>query len=149
MRNAAALFRFLAPLIAAGVLLSGCGQATPAQPYNPDVCAASTLTTPSPGPDPAAMPACSIFRNPASGRAEAIVEDVGRTALLIGDSQSAPAVGWPRQAHTALGYHAYYCGASGTGFVAANAKTGSYIDALDRGEAGQCLRQRRRLDGKV
>jgi acyl-CoA thioesterase-1 len=134
MRNAPALFRFLAPLVAAGVLLGGCGQAIPPQPFNPDVCGASTLTTPTRGPDPATLPPCSIYRNPASGREEVLVDDVGHTALLIGDSQSAPAVGWPRQALTALGYHVYYCGAGGTGFVAANGKTGNYIDALDRGD---------------
>ncbi|MDQ0820099.1 acyl-CoA thioesterase-1 [Arthrobacter sp. V4I6] len=142
MRNATALFRFLAPMIAAGVLVGGCGQATPPQPYNPDVCAASTLTTPAPGPDagpdagpdPATMPPCSIHRNPASGREEVVLKDLGHTALLIGDSQSAPAVGWPRRALTAVGYHVYYCGAGGTGFVAANGKTGNYSDALDRGD---------------
>jgi acyl-CoA thioesterase-1 len=132
MRNAPALFRFLAPMIAAGVLLGGCGQTTPPQPSNPDVCAASTLATPT--PDPATMPPCSIYRNPESGREEVVLEDVGHTALLIGDSQSAPAPGWPRQALTTLGYDVYYCGAGGTGFVAANAKTGNYIDALDRGD---------------
>jgi acyl-CoA thioesterase-1 len=33
-----------------------------------------------------------------------------------------------------LGYHVYYCGASGTGFVAANARTGNYNEALNRGD---------------
>ena len=134
MRNATALFRFLAPMIAVGVLVGGCGQTTPPQPYNPDVCAASTLTTPTPGPDPATMPPCSVYRNPASGREEVVLDDPGHTALLIGDSQSAPAVGWPRQGLTAAGYHVYFCGAGGTGFVAANTKTGNYIDALNRGD---------------
>ncbi|WP_426978852.1 SGNH/GDSL hydrolase family protein [Pseudarthrobacter sp. O4] len=133
MRNATALFRFLAPMIAAGVLLGGCGQ-TPSQPYNPDVCAASTLTSPTAGQDPATMPPCSVYRNPATGREEVVVKDIGHTALLIGDSQSAPAVGWPRQGLTALGYHVYYCGAGGTGFVANNGKTGNYINALERGD---------------
>ena len=133
MRNATALSRFFALMIAVGVLLGGCGQTTPAQPYNPDVCA-RTLTAPTRGQDPAALPPCSIYRNPASGREEVILEDPGNTALLIGDSQSAPAAGWPRQALTALGYHVYFCGAGGTGFVAANAKTGNYIDALNRGD---------------
>ncbi|MET4093351.1 SGNH/GDSL hydrolase family protein [Arthrobacter sp. UYCu712] len=134
MRNASALFRFLAPLLAVGVLLGGCGQTTPPQPYDPDVCGASKLTTPAAGPDPSTMPPCSIYRNPASDREEVVVNDVGHTALLIGDSQSAPAVGWPRRGLTALGYHVFYCGAGGTGYVAANAKTGNYITALERGD---------------
>lgn len=134
MRNATALFRFLAPMIAVGVLVGGCGQTTPPQPYNPDVCAASTLTTPTPGPDPGALPPCSVYRNPASGREEVVLDDPAHTALLIGDSQSAPAVGWPRQGLTATGYHVYFCGGGGTGFVAANTRTGNYIDALNRGD---------------
>lgn len=134
MRNAPALFRFLVPIIAAGVLLGGCGQATPPQPYNADVCGGSKLTTPTAGPDPSTMPPCSIYSNPATGREEVVVNDIGHTALLIGDSQSAPAVSWPRLGLTALGYHVYFCGAGGTGFVAANTKTGNYITALERGD---------------
>lgn len=134
MRNATALFRFLAPMIAAGVLLGGCGQMTPPQPYNPDVCAVSTLATPTGATDPSTLPPCSIYRNPASGREEVVLADSGRTALLIGDSQSEPAASWPRRALTAQGYHVYFCGAGGTGFVAANATTGNYITALNRGD---------------
>ena len=134
MRNATALFRFFAPLIAAGVVLGGCGQMTPPQLFNPDVCAPSTPTTPTETSDPASLPPCSIYRNPANGREEVVLEDSGHTALLIGDSQSEPAVSWPRRALTALGYHVYFCGKGGTGFVAANATTGNYITALSRGD---------------
>ncbi|MGO4186854.1 SGNH/GDSL hydrolase family protein [Pseudarthrobacter sp. TAF60_1] len=56
------------------------------------------------------------------------------TALLIGDSQSEPADGWPRLGLAAVGYKVQFCGLGGTGFVAANGKTGNYIDALERGD---------------
>jgi acyl-CoA thioesterase-1 len=56
------------------------------------------------------------------------------TALLIGDSQSEPADGWPRLGLAAVGYKVHFCGLGGTGFVAANGKTGNYIDALLRGD---------------
>ena len=76
----------------------------------------------------------SRVRNPANGRLEAVVPDISRTALLIGDSQSEPLDGWPRQALTAAGYKVYFCGRGGTGFVSANGSTGNYIDALRDGD---------------
>ena len=63
-----------------------------------------------------------------------MVPDISRTALLIGDSQSEPADGWPRLGLAAVGYKVHFCGLGGTGFVAANGKTGNYIDALERGD---------------
>jgi acyl-CoA thioesterase-1 len=79
-------------------------------------------------------PAGSAYRNPANGRDEVIVEDIRHTAVLIGDSQSEPTNSWPRQALAALGYKPFFCGLAGTGFVAANGKTGNYPTALQRGD---------------
>jgi acyl-CoA thioesterase-1 len=87
-----------------------------------------------PGVDPAALPAGSYVRNPASGRDEVVVADMAHTALLIGDSQSEPYDGWPRLGLAAVGYKVHFCGLGGTGFVAGNGKTGNYIDALLRGD---------------
>jgi acyl-CoA thioesterase-1 len=84
--------------------------------------------------DPATLPAGSVYRNPANGRDEVVVPDIRNTALLIGDSQSEPSDGWPRLGLAAVGYKVHFCGRGGTGFVAANGKTGNYIDALLRGD---------------
>jgi acyl-CoA thioesterase-1 len=86
------------------------------------------------GADPEALPPGTVIRNPASGRDEVAVPDLRHTALLIGDSQSEPADGWPRLGLAAVGYKVHFCGLGGTGFVAANGKTGNYIDALERGD---------------
>ncbi|RKO26637.1 SGNH/GDSL hydrolase family protein [Pseudarthrobacter phenanthrenivorans] len=72
--------------------------------------------------------------NPVNGRLEAAVPDIGRTVLLIGDSQSEPADGWPRLGLAAAGYKVYFCGRGGTGFVSSNGSTGNYIEALLRGD---------------
>lgn len=76
----------------------------------------------------------SQVRNPANGRLEAVVPEISRTVLLIGDSQSEPADGWPRQGLAAAGYKVYFCGRGGTGFVTANGPTGNYLDALHEGD---------------
>ncbi|MEV7131529.1 GDSL-type esterase/lipase family protein [Arthrobacter sp. NPDC093128] len=176
MRNASALTRFVAPMIAVGVLMAGCGQA----PQTPDAATGSTVPAASaqasqpsaeavspkaaaaprkseaapvaaaPGepvaagsagkaqlatePDPSTMAPGSVYRNPANGRNEVIVANIRRTAVLIGDSQSEPEAGWPRQGLAAIGYNVFFCGRGGTGFVASNGKTGNYIDALQRGD---------------
>lgn len=80
------------------------------------------------------LPPGSIVHNPVFGRDEVVVPDPGRTALLVGDSQSSPANGWPRQALAALGYSVHFCGLGGTGFVASKGAVGNYIDALERGD---------------
>jgi len=159
MRNASARYRFVAPMIAAGVLLVGCGQspiqstATPAPSVNagqdargktirvpagaPGEPVAAGLGTKSQfvtGPDPETLPEGSLYRNPANGRDEVIVADIRHTAVLIGDSQSEPLTAWTRQGLGKAGYGVFFCGLSGTGFVAANGKTGNYIDALQRGD---------------
>ncbi|WP_457974217.1 SGNH/GDSL hydrolase family protein [Arthrobacter sp. D1-17] len=149
----------MGPLIAAGLLLSGCGTAVglgtgagsgtpvpvssqeatraPAPVAGPGeaVAAGAAVTEDlAAGPDPAALPAGSLYRNPANGRDEVIVEDIGRTVLLIGDSQSEPDSSWPRRALAGLGYDVFFCGKGGTGFVASNGATGNYVDALHRGD---------------
>lgn len=153
MRNASALSRLVAPMIAVGILVGGCGQTPPARTADPRATAGNGIyghAVPAPGepmaagsnatrklPPPTApgnMPAGTIYRNPASGRNEMVVEDIARTAVLIGDSQSEPASSWPRTALASLGYRVHFCGRGGTGFVASNGTTGNYIDALQRGD---------------
>ena len=168
MRTACALIRFVAPVIAIGVLMGGCGQAphtaapasgslnpvpgsaaspplgiTPgksgARPAagaagEPVAAGAGYKSMFVPLSDPATMPPGSVYRNPSNGREEVIVADIARTALLIGDSQSEPESGWPRQGLAAMGYDVFFCGLGGTGYVVANGKTGNYIDALQRGD---------------
>jgi acyl-CoA thioesterase-1 len=105
--------------LSAALLLSGCG--LPAQSAG--------------GSSPADVgPAFSRVLNPGNGRLEAVVPEIGRTVLLIGDSQSEPADGWPRRGLAAAGYRVYFCGKGGTGFVASKGATGNYIDALLRGD---------------
>jgi acyl-CoA thioesterase I len=151
MRKASALSCLVASGIAAGVLLTGCGQ-PPAPPASSTIQAAApgagapaVVAGPgaaggapgrsiSPGTDPELLAAGSVFRNPASGRDEVIVPDMRHTALLIGDSQSEPADGWPRLGLASVGYKVHFCGLGGTGYVAANGKTGNYLDALLRGD---------------
>ena len=59
------------------------------------------------------------------------------TALLIGDSQSEPADGWPRLGLASVGYKVHFCGLGGTGYVAANGKTGNYL-MRSSGVTGSC-----------
>ncbi|WP_255770150.1 SGNH/GDSL hydrolase family protein [Pseudarthrobacter sulfonivorans] len=146
--------RLVASGIAAGVLLCGCGQPTAPPAGSPasatqaaGAAAAGAPAAAGPGAaggaagryiergaDPESLPAGSVVRNPANGRDEVVVPDIRHTALLIGDSQSEPADGWPRLGLAAVGYKVHFCGLGGTGFVASNGKTGNYIDALQRGD---------------
>jgi acyl-CoA thioesterase-1 len=87
-----------------------------------------------PGAQSGALTPGSSVLNPVNGRLEAVVPDISRTALLIGDSQSEPGDGWPRLGLAGAGYKVYFCGRGGTGFVASNGTTGSYIDALLHGD---------------
>ncbi|HEU4667008.1 MAG TPA: SGNH/GDSL hydrolase family protein [Arthrobacter sp.] len=105
--------------VSSALVLSGCG--LPAQSAG--------------GPSMAgAGPAFSRVLNPGNGRPEALVPEIGSTVLLIGDSQSEPADGWPRLGLAAAGYRVYFCGKGGTGFVLSKDDTGNYIDALLRGD---------------
>ncbi|MFJ5954857.1 SGNH/GDSL hydrolase family protein [Paenarthrobacter sp. NPDC092416] len=143
MRKASATFRMLAPLIAVGVLLVGCGSTTSAPtstatrsvaPAPAETAAAQkpeTVATASPAPD---LPVGSLYKNPANNRNEVILADVRHTAVLIGDSQSQPKDSWPQRGIAALGYKLHVAGMGGTGFVASTTKTGNYIDALQRGD---------------
>jgi acyl-CoA thioesterase-1 len=112
------------------IALSGCGM--PAHPSAGSQVAAAAGQPGAGTVNPGA--AGSRVLNPANGRLEAVVPDISRGVLLIGDSQSEPSDGWPRQGLEAAGYKVYYCGRGGTGFVSANGKTGNYIDALLRGD---------------
>ena len=156
MRTASALSRWAAPVIAAGILLAGCGQIPPTRTSDVGAAPAAGLygqTAPAPSAaagerlaagttgtlnltqaTPESLPAGSIFRNPANGRNEVVVENIARTAVLIGDSQSEPTFSWPRTALASLGYKVHFCGRGGTGFVTSNGTTGNYIDALQRGD---------------
>ena len=121
-------------LAASAVLvLAGCG--------SPAENGASVLSraAASGGPVPATavktnVAATSRLLNAGNGRLEAVVPDISRTVLLIGDSQSEPLDGWPRLGLAAAGYDVYFCGRGGTGYVAANGATGNYVDALERGD---------------
>ncbi len=113
-------------MIAAGLVLSGCVLASDAPEPSPAQAARAG--------SPASLPPGSIYRNPANGRDEVIVADISHTAVLIGDSQSEPAFGWPRQALAAVGYKVFFSGRGGTGYVASFGKTGNYMDALQRGD---------------
>lgn len=137
MQKASALTRFVASGFALGAILSGCGQSpqpTAGSAALPNAQAPAAGKYLARAGDPAALPAGSVYRNPATGRDEVVVPDMRHTALLIGDSQSEPAAGWPRLGLAAVGYKVHFCGLGGTGFVAANGKTGNFIDALQRGD---------------
>lgn len=150
MRRAPKLACAIPPLLAAALFVGGCspagsspapertadrvqGVAVPAGAGAGQPAAAGSIRRKS-TVDPDALPAGALYRNPANGRDEVIVEDIANTAVLIGDSQSEPGGSWPRLALGRLGYDVYFCGGSGTGFVAANGSRGNYIDALENGD---------------
>jgi acyl-CoA thioesterase-1 len=142
----------IGPMIAASVLLAGCGMSSEPAPgagaSAPRTAAVAPVADPGEAvaagsavqgdlaapTDPAALPDGALYRNPANGRDEVIVHNLGRTALLIGDSQSEPDRSWPRRALAGIGYEVFFCGKGGTGYVASNGTTGNYIDALQRGD---------------
>jgi acyl-CoA thioesterase I len=115
------------------VALSACS--LPGQSVDdPPRAAAAADPHGAPGAQSGALAPGSSVLNPVNGRLEAVVPDISRTVLLVGDSQSEPAAGWPRLGLAAAGYNVYFCGRGGTGYVAANGATGNYIDALQRGD---------------
>jgi len=142
MRQTPAVFRMLAPLIAAGVLLVGCGPSPEpitapsghAVPGPAQTMAAGKPLRVAPLPSSLNLPAGTLYKNPANNRSELVLADVRHTAVLIGDSQSMPKDSWPQQGIAAMGYKLHVVGMGGTGFVASNGKTGNYIDALQRGD---------------
>ncbi|MDJ0354104.1 SGNH/GDSL hydrolase family protein [Pseudarthrobacter sp. PH31-O2] len=135
MRIAPALSRLVAPIIAVGVLVGGCGQISPATTASPGAAAVTGLSVRNAqSAVPGSLRPGTVYRNPANGRNEMVVADISRTAVLIGDSQSEPTSSWPRRALASLGYEVHFCGRGGTGFVASNGATGNYIDALQHGD---------------
>jgi acyl-CoA thioesterase I len=121
----------IAVIALSGVLaLAGCGLSGQALGNPPPAAAAAGPEGAPGGQVRAGFPVL----NAANGRFEAVVPDISKTVLLIGDSQSEPADGWPRQGLSAAGYKVYFGGKGGTGFVSANGRTGNYIDALLRGD---------------
>ncbi|NUP60357.1 MAG: SGNH/GDSL hydrolase family protein [Pseudarthrobacter sp.] len=125
----------VAALLGASLGLTACVPSAPNSALSANVLpgTAASAAQPAPAGLPYGVTATSNVRNPANGRLEAVVPDIARTVLLIGDSQSEPADGWPRLGLAAAGYNVYFCGRGGTGFVAAYGSSGNSIDALQRG----------------
>ncbi|WP_225437360.1 SGNH/GDSL hydrolase family protein [Arthrobacter sedimenti] len=113
-----------------GVSARAASQETPGRNFTESTRATMRART-----EPAQLPAGSLARNPVTDRREVVVPDIRRTAVLIGDSQSAGKDRWPQLALRELGYTVRFVGAGGTGFVAAN-ETGdaNYYDSLTRGD---------------
>lgn len=86
------------------------------------------------------LPPGSLVLNPASGRQEVIDPDIARSAVLIGDSQSAGAQGvqakdtWVDRGLSARGYKVRFMGAGGIGFTARTSQAGNYPDSLEAGK---------------
>ncbi len=161
MRNASALSRLVAPMIAVGILVGGCGQ-TPSprtadhrrgpcqRPLRPERSRGRRRPRRADGrgherrrgklrPGGPSRETCRAGSDlPEScqwPRTRWWWRTSPRTAVLIGDSQSEPVVSaGPGRALASLGYTVYFCGRGGTGFVASNGRTGNYIDALQRGD---------------
>ncbi|MFF1382576.1 SGNH/GDSL hydrolase family protein [Arthrobacter sp. NPDC058288] len=123
-----------APLKSASAPRKSAAAPVAASPGEPVAAGSGTKAQLTPALDPATMAPGSVYKNPSNGRNEVIVANIKRTAVLIGDSQSEPEAGWPRQGLSAMGYNVFFCGRGGTGYVASNGKTGNYIDALQRGD---------------
>ncbi|MDQ0800504.1 SGNH/GDSL hydrolase family protein [Arthrobacter sp. SLBN-112] len=122
-------------LAASAVLgLAGCGSPAGNGVNSISRAAASGGQAPAAAAMKANVAATSRLLNAGNGRLEAVLPDISRTVLLIGDSQSEPLDGWPRLGLAAAGYDVYFCGRGGTGYVAANGATGNYADALERGD---------------
>ncbi|WP_423182372.1 SGNH/GDSL hydrolase family protein [Arthrobacter sp. NyZ413] len=139
------VFTLAASVLAAGVVLAGCGQApdAPSAGDGKQVAPVAPSGSPAAAPvpkksvpqfDPSTLPMGTLYKNPANNRNEVILGDVRHTAVLIGDSQSEPPGSWPRTALADLGYKVYSVARGGTGYVAATKAAGNYIDALQRGD---------------
>ncbi|WP_445153804.1 SGNH/GDSL hydrolase family protein [Arthrobacter sp. Hor0625] len=149
MRRAPKVACAIPSLLAAALFVGGCSPAAESRAPERTTDRVQHAAAAAPGPgqpaaagsvrrktvvDPDNLPPGALYRNPSNGRNEVIVEDIENTAVLIGDSQSEPAESWPRLALGRLGYDVYFCGGSGTGFVAASSSRGNYIDALESGD---------------
>ncbi|SED85647.1 Lysophospholipase L1 [Arthrobacter alpinus] len=86
------------------------------------------------------LPAGSLILNPVSGRQEVIDPEIARSAVLIGDSQSAGALGvkpadtWVERGLSARGYKVQFMGAGGIGFTATTSWASNYPDSLESGK---------------
>ena len=144
MRQSPAVFRMLAPLIAAGVLRVGCGP-SPAAPHAP---AAPALSINRPGPADGShsrrsegarcprrpgLPAGGlVYKNPANNRNELVLADVAHRGTHWRFPVNAEGL-LAAAGHRSPGLQCKW-GMGGTGYVASNGKTGNYIDALQRGD---------------
>lgn len=72
----------------------------------------------------------SLIYVPATGRVMNVVPGVDESALVIGDSQTAPN-SWVGQGLAQAGYRTILRGAGGTGYVRGNGSTGAYAPALE------------------
>ncbi|MDQ0258508.1 acyl-CoA thioesterase-1 [Sinomonas atrocyanea] len=80
------------------------------------------------------LPLGSLWVDPLTQRIEPVLGDLSRTAVLIGDSQSAPRDSWVRGGLRGAGYSVYFAGAGGTGYSVGNRRTHAYVEALRRGD---------------
>ncbi len=83
---------------------------------------------------PDQLPLGSIYFNPADGRREVVLGSLAKTAVLIGDSQSAPQDSWVRWGLEQAGYTVYFAGRGGTGYTVSNPPVHDYVTALRLGD---------------
>lgn len=140
--------RSWAAVLVCALALAGCGLGATTRPAalagaTPSLAAPAQprpMTTPDATPTPWNLPAGSLYLNPASGREEVIDPSVGRTAVLIGDSQSSGAAGvkgadtWVERGLSAQGYAVRFVGAGGIGFAARTSKAANYPDGVESGK---------------
>ncbi|MCU1634739.1 MAG: lipolytic enzyme, partial [Micrococcaceae bacterium] len=115
------------------------GQAEPAEPVSSTAPAPPT-TRHVPEPLPTEAPPAPCI-DPISGGPGLQLADPGRTALLVGDSQSGGAAGvpadrtWTQAGLRGAGYDVAFVGAGGTGFVAASSTgAANYPSSLTQGQ---------------
>lgn len=109
------------------VPLPAAGEAIPAAVVvPPSPPAAEVVPAPSPLPP---LPG-EILNHPVTGRPMVVVEDVEKSALVIGDSQAGPST-WVGQGLALAGYPALIRGAGGTGYVQGNGTVSGYAQALE------------------
>lgn len=142
-----------ASLLVCIVALSGCGVAVSesgpgvADPVTTQATSPATggatgrQSPPEEAVSPWDLPTGALYVNPISGRKEIIDPGVTRSAVLIGDSQSAGAAGvkaadtWVGRGLAARGYKVRMIAVGGTGFVSSVADWPNYPDAVESGSA--------------